>query len=122
MPTERRDPALHERSQMREQNRLPEKATTEKRQEVELPPAYRENADGLPEKVFLLRQKLYRPERPIRFAVFRSIGKAKQEPKFKFYTMYGLIFRRDVLSGSLAPGRGQSRLARRGWTHHSGGA
>jgi RNA-directed DNA polymerase len=65
---------------------LPEKATTEKRQEVELPPAYRENADGLPEKVFLLRQKLYR--------------KAKQEPKFKFYTMYGLIFRRDVLEAA----------------------
>jgi len=114
---------LHERSQMpgalapdvgparsagREQNRLPEKATTEKRQEVELPPAYRENADGLPEKVFLLRQKLYR--------------KAKQEPKFKFYTMYGLIFRRDVLSGSRAPGRGQPRLARRGWALHPGGA
>ena len=77
---------MHERSQMREQNRLPEKATTEKRQEVELPPAYRENADGLPEKVFLLRQKLYR--------------KAKQEPKFKFYTMYGLIFRRDVLEAA----------------------
>jgi RNA-directed DNA polymerase len=71
---------------MREQNRLPEKATTEKRQEVELPPAYRENADGLPEKIFLLRQKLYR--------------KAKQEPKFKFYTMYGLIFRRDVLEAA----------------------
>jgi hypothetical protein len=144
---------LHERSQMpgalapdvgptlsagREQNRLPEEATTaegqapsevrpaltgvEKRQEIELPPAYRENGDGLPEKVFLLRQKLYRPERPIRFAVFRSIGKAKQEPRFKFYTMYGLIFRRDVPSGSRAPGRGQPRLARRGWALHPGGA
>ena len=45
---------------MREQNRLPERVTTEKRQEAELPPAYRGNADGLPERVFLLRQKLYR--------------------------------------------------------------
>jgi hypothetical protein len=162
-----RDPALHERSQMpgalapdvgpalsagREQNRLPEKATTaegqapsdvrpaltgvEKRQEVELPPgsqgrtsagpdlrpAYRENADGLPEKIFLLRQKLYRQSVGHRRSRAQAARKAKQEPKFRFYTMYGLIFRRDVLSGSRAPGRAQPRLARRGWAHHPGGS
>jgi len=38
---------------------------------------------GMPEKLFQLRQKLN--------------WKAKQEPKFRFYTVYGRIFGRDVL-------------------------
>lgn len=38
---------------------------------------------ALPEKLFQLRQKLN--------------WKAKQEPKFRFYTLYGRIFRRDAL-------------------------
>jgi RNA-directed DNA polymerase len=48
-----------------------------------LPKAFAVNGRGLPEKVFALRQKLYR--------------KAKQEPGFRFWSLYDRIYRPDVL-------------------------
>ena len=63
------------------------RATTDD-SDVPLPEAFAVNGVGLPEKLFTLRQKLYR--------------KAKREPTFRFYTLYGLIARLDVLEAAWA--------------------
>jgi len=55
---------------------------------ITLPEAFAVNGTGLPEKLFALRQKLYL--------------KAKREPTFRFYTLYGLIARHDVLEAAWA--------------------
>lgn len=55
-------------------------------EEQDVAAAYRENSRGLPLKVFILRQKLYR--------------KAKQEPLFRFYALYDRIYRMDVIQAA----------------------
>jgi RNA-directed DNA polymerase len=70
------------------ESRLREHPATTDDAGEDLPDAFAVNRRGLPVKLFTLRQKLYR--------------KAKREPTFRFYTLYGLIARLDVLEAAWA--------------------
>jgi len=53
---------------------------------VEIPEAFLKNDKGLPQRLFELRQTLY--------------CKAKQEPKYRFYTLYALVCREEVIEAA----------------------